>query len=457
MTTVYWPLSFDYKTTKPRQAPHHPNADLVYAFEVSASDEQIPLSCIVGRKSIWYASYVLFNEGNRLATHPQFRQISLAVYVGVLIIGVLDWVLGRPPSTMVPLASSVRFAIFCVALVLLIGMELGRQSFSSLNQDTQNKLYHFALISLSGIVIAISSQNYAQLLLLIAILFAELTFQRPIRIATILATFTILFLRMAFGPRRDFISTSDLQNLMMFGVAMLLIMMLARLIKQESSQRQHLEQLNDELKSSTEQLAELAVINERNRLARDIHDSLGHHLAAVSIQLEMGKKLYKKDPDATLNAMEAASKATKEALNDVRTSVQALRETENSFELEPAINLLIDRIQTDKLDISYQVEGDETRFSQMIRMVLFRAIQEGLTNVHKHAAASRINLWVQYGDDEAHLRIVDNGKGFDASAVAQGFGLRGVRERVSILGGTFEIDSRQDSGTVLDIMVPNGG
>ncbi|MEM7030814.1 MAG: ATP-binding protein [Chloroflexota bacterium] len=91
----------------------------------------------------------------------------------------------------------------------------------------------------------------------------------------------------------------------------------------------------------------------------------------------------------------------------------------------------------------------------MIRMVLFRAMQEGLTNIHKHAAASRVNLWLQFSDEQAHLRIVDNGTGFDLSATTQGMGLVGVRERVATLGGTFAIDSRQNEGTVLDIIIPD--
>ncbi len=396
-------------------------------------------------------------------THPQFRQIALVVYIGVIIIGIFDWSSGRPPSTLIPIDSRIRFGIFCGAILFLILLEVSRHSFWGYQLSIRDSLYLFITILLSSIVLSVSNYFYTQFLFLIAILFSELTFHKRIRIITIITTFLLLFLRMAFGPRQDFISPADLENLMIFIVAMLLIMMLARLIKRESSQRQRLQALNNELnasnqqlKASTEQLAEMAVINERNRLARDIHDGLGHHLAAVSIQLEMGIKLYEKDPNATFKAMNAAKIAAKEALNDVRNSVQTLRESDDQFELEPAIKLLIERFQTENLDIKFKVDGDESDYSQMSRMVLYRAVQEGLTNAHKHAAASRVSLWLQFKNEQAHLRIVDNGTGFNAEEQSRGMGLQGIRERVAKLGGSFTIDSRQSEGTVLDILIPNG-
>ncbi|MEM7335403.1 MAG: sensor histidine kinase [Chloroflexota bacterium] len=402
------------------------------------------------------------NKESQLTTHPQFRQIALVVYIGVFLIGLLDWLSGRPPSTLWEIDPTIRLTIFCVAMSLLILMEIGRQSIFKSHMLVWGRLYLIVTIILGGIVLAISNYFYSQLLFLVTILFSELTFQRRIRAITILTIFMLLFARMAFGPRGDFISSRDLENLAIYILAMLLIMMLARLIKRESSQRQNLEKLNNDLKSShhqlqasTEQLAEMAVVNERNRLARDIHDGLGHHLAAVNIQLEMGMKLYEQDPEATLKAMEAAKTAAKEALNDVRNSVQTLREADEQFELEPAIKLLIERFQNQEFDIRLKIDGDEADYSQVSRMVLYRAVQEGLTNAHKHASATRVSLWLQFKNEQAHLRIVDNGSGFDAETRTRGMGLQGIRERVAKLGGSFAIDSRKSEGTVLDILIPN--
>ena len=210
-----------------------------------------------------------------LTTHPQFRQIALVVYVGVLIIGIFDWLSGRPPSTLISIDPMVRFGIFCIAILLLILLEVGRQSLLNFQLPLRDPQYLFITLLISSMVLSVSNYFYTQFLFLITILFSELTFQKRIRMITILTTFMLLFLRMALGPRQDFISLADLENLMIFTVAMLLIMMLARLIKRESSQRQRLQQLNDELnasnqqlKSSTEQLAELAVINETGVLEK---------------------------------------------------------------------------------------------------------------------------------------------------------------------------------------------
>ncbi|MEM7030504.1 MAG: hypothetical protein AAF629_13120, partial [Chloroflexota bacterium] len=129
------------------------------------------------------------NSETRLTTHPQFRQIALSIYIGVLLIGLFDWFSGRPPSTLFPIEPSTRLIIFCGALLLLVGMELSRKSILSLQLPAQNVLYLFSSLTLSGIAISISSFSYTQLLFLISILFAELTFQRGLRVGTILITF----------------------------------------------------------------------------------------------------------------------------------------------------------------------------------------------------------------------------------------------------------------------------
>ena len=131
-----------------------------------------------------------------------------------------------------------------------------------------------------------------------------------------------------------------------------------------------------------------------------------------------------------------------------------MRQDDESFELLSAVEILISRIGSDQLVINYQFDGDETLYSQAERVAFFRAIQEGLTNVYKHANASHINLWLQFLPSQARLRIIDDGVGFEPHQSEKGSGLKGVRERVESLGGTVLIESRPDEGTVLDILLP---
>ncbi|MEM8858477.1 MAG: sensor histidine kinase [Chloroflexota bacterium] len=392
--------------------------------------------------------------------HPKFRTIALSIYCGVFVIGLLDWLVERPPPVVLRVSSEAALALFCSSVGTLILLEWLRTRVNFLQSTRRGYIYLSVKILLSGIAIGVSDNDYSQLLFLIAILFAELIFSRKVSLITIAVCFLLLFLRQAFGPRGDFISNNDALTLTVFSVLMVLILLMAQLIKDESAQRLDLESLNSELAESKQQieqnahqLAEMAVVNERNRMAREIHDSLGHHLAAVSIQLEMAEKLHKPEPAASLTAIQEAKSATQQALKDVRHSVHTLRESE-AFELTSEVDLLIQRFATDELNIGCKVEGDESTASRPIRLALYRAIQEGLTNIHKHADASQVNLWLQFGAQANHLRIIDDGQGFDLTTDSQGTGLQGLHERIKALGGRVQIDSRLGEGTVLDITIP---
>lgn len=386
--------------------------------------------------------------------HPQYRQIAVIIYGCVLLVGILDHVIGRPPTSPIELEPNIRLAIFCGALVFMCLLELLQL------QRTTPHLYHSVLhiilvTMLSSVALFVSNMNYSQLLFLTPILFAELTLPRWASLLTIGSAFFFLFLRRAFGESRNFISLLDVQGLLIFVVMMLFIWLMARLIKQEWLNRLSLHALHDELKETSAQLAHMAVIEERNRMARDIHDSVGHHLAAVSIQLEMATKLHAREPDASLSAIHQAQSSAHDALQDVRQSVSALRQADDTFALAPAIELLIGRMTNNQFDVNCHFDGDERLYPQPVRLVMFRAIQEGLTNIYKHASAAHVNLWLQFLPGQARLRLIDDGAGFDPLQTTDGNGLLGLRERVEALGGTLMIDSRLEEGTILDITLPH--
>ena len=396
---------------------------------------------------------------NNMITHPKYRQIALVIYVGVLLIGLFDWFYSsRPPKGVFGLDPSLGLIIFCVSMVMLFCLEMIRPERVLATQ--QYAVFHLISITvLSAIAISFSKHYYGELLLLIAVLFAELTFKRWVSLTTVVVTSVVLFIQMAYGPRGDFISVNDMQTLMIFGVLTSLIFLMARLIKQESENGQALKSLNNDLQIthqklqvSADEITSLAVVNERNRMARDIHDGVGHHLAAINIQLEMAMKLMARDPSTSLESIAMAKSAAKEALNDVRKSVGTFTKSDEAFNLKEAISLLVERFQSEDLTISVSVDGDENYYPERVRLVLYRMVQEGLTNVHKHAAASRVNIWLQFSPKKAMLRIIDDGAGFDINQVSKGIGLPGMCERVESLGGTINFDSRQGEGTIIDIL-----
>jgi signal transduction histidine kinase len=180
------------------------------------------------------------------------------------------------------------------------------------------------------------------------------------------------------------------------------VYIIAGQIDRDQRSRQQMRQLLVELEASHRQLqgyadrvAELAAAAERNRLAREIHDSLGHYLTAISIQLEKAQAYRQRDPDEADQAIRDAKQTARAALQDVRQSVGALRGAEDRFSLRQSLSELVSRVEGAMLAIECHVEGDETDYARPALMALYRAAQEGLTNVQKHAHAEHVLLHVQ--------------------------------------------------------------
>jgi signal transduction histidine kinase len=197
--------------------------------------------------------------------------------------------------------------------------------------------------------------------------------------------------------------------------------------------------------------AELATVTERNRLARDIHDSLGHHLTVIAVQLEKVEAFRQRDPAAADQALADARLSTKYALEEVRQSVGALHDAGN-FALGIALRRLVAGLDG-RLAVELDVEGDERPFTGPALLALYRAAQEGLTNARRHAGATRVTVRVRLAEDAASLTVTDDGRGLGGAE--PGFGLRGMEERVRSVGGSLVIGSGPGQGTRLVASVPS--
>ncbi|MEO0770004.1 MAG: sensor histidine kinase [Cyanobacteria bacterium J06649_4] len=216
-----------------------------------------------------------------------------------------------------------------------------------------------------------------------------------------------------------------------------------------------LEASHAELKDYSARVADLAATEERNRLARDIHDSLGHHLAAINIQLEKANAYRDLDPDRAYEAIHHAQRTVQDALKDVRESVSSLRQDSEPFLFEEALDSLIKRMDYGELQLRLYQSGDSSIYSRLKLMTLYRVIQEGLTNVHKHANASQVVIVLTFEPRQATVKLSDNGCGFDTDSwettkqdVATQ-GLIGLKERLSLVGGNFTIRSRPQQTTLI--------
>lgn len=260
----------------------------------------------------------------------------------------------------------------------------------------------------------------------------------------------------------------QLTIVVIFTLLTLFMLRLADLMDREARRSQHTRELLARLETSHRQLqiyasqvAELATAEERNRLARDIHDSVGHHLTAINIQLEKAIMFRQRDPDQADQAVRDAKESAELALHDVRQSVGALRQGGDTFSLRQALAELVDHMDTTHLTVDLRVAGDENSFARPVLTTLYRVAQEGLTNVQKHASAQHVLLDVDLGADEARMKLRDDGDGFDSRSLAQlaaspdrSFGLQGLVERVELVRGQMSIDSDPQAGTELTVVIP---
>jgi len=263
------------------------------------------------------------------------------------------------------------------------------------------------------------------------------------------------------------VSPNSLTPLVVAALLLVFMLVFAGHIDREQKNQHEMRQLLAELEVSHRQLqeyaarvAELAAASERNRLARDIHDSLGHYLTAINIQLEKAQAYRARNPAEADQAIRDAKQTARAALEDVRQSVSTLRASSDKFSLKKSLADLVGRMDSDDLQIDYHLAGDEGEYAAPVLTVLYRVAQEGLTNIQKHAQAHHVDLDVELGDKEALLRLRDDGCGFDAetlgdaSALSQGYGIRGLQERLEMVRGQMVITSSDCQGTELKVVVP---
>ncbi|MBE9045894.1 sensor histidine kinase [Pleurocapsales cyanobacterium LEGE 10410] len=206
-----------------------------------------------------------------------------------------------------------------------------------------------------------------------------------------------------------------------------------------------------------EQVEILAKNLERTRIARDIHDSLGHTLTNLDIQLKVAQKLRDRDPERAFQAIDTAIMLSSQCIEDVSHAVQTMRR--DNFDLDRALNNLIEQVRSDRT-IEIQWNINLPQLSLATSHQIYCLVKEGLINIQKHANASQVSFQGYSTGRQIILKLEDNGIGFDrqrvdsGSPLNQGFGLKGMMERVQILRGRLDIDSTPGKGTRILVTIP---
>jgi signal transduction histidine kinase len=310
---------------------------------------------------------------------------------------------------------------------------------------------YFAIqLSLAATLIRLSGST-GELSLILLPLAGQTALILPIYLTVIFCLSIYIILVMPFLLRGRWIDAIALA--VIYGTGIVFVAVFTRVAASERDARNALAEANQLLRDHASQVEELATSKERNRLAREIHDSVGHYLTVVNVQIGAARTVLDQNRSRALEHLSKAQSLTQEGLAEVRHSVAALRASPTeSRPLPEALTALVDQWRAAGLNANFRVSGTMRTLTPQTNLTLYRAGQEALTNVAKHANATTVNVRLNYGDDRIRLTIEDNGVG--ASESEGGFGLLGIRERVQLLNGSVRVTTGAGKGFTLEVEVP---
>jgi signal transduction histidine kinase len=202
-----------------------------------------------------------------------------------------------------------------------------------------------------------------------------------------------------------------------------------------------------------------AVVEERTRIARELHDIVAHAVSMMVVQAGAAEQVVDDDPEFTRRALGTIRHTGTNALSEMRRVVAMLRTTDEPGALEPqpgldAVPALVDEVRSAGLAARLEITGDRRDLPAGVDLAAYRIVQEALTNVRRHASASVVEVALTYGADDVSIEVTDNGVG--AADPTGGHGLVGMRERAALYGGTIDAASVNGTGFAVRAVLPVG-
>ena len=368
---------------------------------------------------------------------PHTRRIEavlvVAVVVAVAVGGIYDFTTGLAPVSRVPINADLGFALFLVGLAATGGVALAAL-FS--DQHWPRPIVRAALVAVALTPALFGDPTYASLVVTIPLIDIRRRDAEPTRTLWMLAVAAAVAALVFFEDSPQAVNEEEV--MLGLGIAFLLVVL-----------------LGDALRALDRGLAaerELAQLTERSHPAEELHDSLGHHLLASSMQLRKANVIRDKDPLRAAEATDRAAEAVALAIAETRLIVDTTR-LEDGFEIEPSIQGLAQRIVPPGTQLKVAISGDHGRLGLSARMAIYRVVQESLTNLVRHSAATVASIKSIANEDSVTIEIVDNGAGFDPVSKRAAGGLANMRRRVEDLGGEFGVVSTVE-GTSITATVP---
>lgn len=221
----------------------------------------------------------------------------------------------------------------------------------------------------------------------------------------------------------------------------------------------HVNDVEDDLKVVVLQSVE----GERQRIARDLHDTTVQNLTSLVHKSELCIKLIDMDPIRCRLELSTLGKTLRDTINDMRKMIYDLRPM--SFD-DIGFNITVERAldkfkQVNNVDYSFKVDGDEIEIPSIVSITLLRIIQETCNNAVKHGMCSRIDISLKFEDNSVKLYVQDNGKGFDVNSLPKttrldnsGFGFSMMKESVYLLSGSMDVESSEGNGCLIKVVIP---
>ncbi|NJM64746.1 MAG: sensor histidine kinase [Acaryochloris sp. RU_4_1] len=260
------------------------------------------------------------------------------------------------------------------------------------------------------------------------------------------------------GLSQELLASLQLKSALLFGMVLVFVLLMVGALLTEHRSRAELAAANQRLRQYALMIENQATLQERTRIAREMHDSVGHSLTAQSIQLENVELWLGKDTAKASDHLGKARRLGKEALQNVRHTVATLRS--NPLQGQSLLSALAKLTQEFERTTGITVNLAthlQTPIPKDMAAALYRLIQEALTNVSKHSAATQVIINLHEQAQGLSLQISDNGKGFLPEKNTTGFGLQGMQERTAALGGSLQLQSQPQAGCHIHIEIPTWG
>ncbi|WP_202638720.1 sensor histidine kinase [Bailinhaonella thermotolerans] len=311
----------------------------------------------------------------------------------------------------------------------------------------RRKAVAFAFLVAATLIGHVWSRTHAALVLL-AMANIALVYGTRVAAGVLVAYFTASFLTMPLllGQTWEIAATDTVWMSLMSAF----VLGMAAAMREARRRREDAERL-------LERVRELTVAEERARMARDMHDSIGHQLTVIKMGLENAERFRDRRPDDAWAEVRQAKAMTAEALADARRWVRALRPLALDGHVgRAALERLARSFDGTGVRVTFEVDGDERRLDPDAELVLYRVLQEGLTNALRHARARRVTARLSFGTREVTLVVGDDGAGDDRQrgSAAYGFGLSSLAERVRAAGGTLRAGDADGGGFEVRASLP---